>query len=110
MSRKFKAMRLFALTLALAFFTSLSAIAIAPNVVHVQANDNCYFGGTENLSDAQHGNFGTVYIQRGHAYDWRLSHNSAILYYASIRATGGPMPSHLPMKGSVRGGASLGCP
>jgi hypothetical protein len=110
MPAKFKVIRLFRITLAFLFLAPLPAMAAGPNIVHIQANQNCCFGGTESLSQAEQGVFGTVQIQKGNFFDWTVSHNGAILYYGSIPATGGPMPSHMPMKGSTHGGASVFCP
>lgn len=113
MLSRLKITTLVALALAFLLLVSSPAIANPPvpqNIVQVQASNNCYFGGTENLQQAREGDFGTVYVQKGKFYNWQLSHNGATLYYTTLTATGGPMPSHMPMKGSTGGGATLVCP
>jgi hypothetical protein len=83
--------------------------AISLNVVRVVANQDCYFGGTEDHNQANSGAFGTVFIQKGHSYDWVVSANHKLLYWGAILATGGPMP-HMVQRGIVYGGQQLVVP
>jgi len=98
-------------SLALVLLPFAVAAIQPPNVVHIQANDNCYFGGTEDKGQAQHGSFGTVYISKGHSYDWKVSKNRAALYWGAIRATNSPQPMpKMVQRGTAFGGQTVFVP
>lgn len=83
--------------------------AIPPNVVEVVANQNSYFGGTEDPHQAAAGAFGTVYINKGQHYQWHLSGSGKMLYWGAFAAVGGPMPP-MHQRGTVVGGNTLFVP
>ena len=83
-----------------------------PDIVHIVANQDCYFGGTEDKDLAMKGAFGTVFIKQGKSYDWRVTKVHASLHYGVWLATvgGQPLPPTFPWKGTTTGGKMIVVP
>ena len=103
------------IALVLGFFFAVlplgpTSAAALDGVIHVQAAQNCYFGGNVDQNQAQQGIFSLVYVAKGATYNWQLGHNVTKLYWGAVVANGGPMPTRIPLRGTVLAGATIRVP